>query len=482
MTENTPQQEMGENGNDAKFDNLTWQEQLGVSWKTPMGLFGFGLTTVCFTLLILGLFGHMSGLIENHYAAIITFMIFPAGIIFGLILIPVAFYFRRMKWFRHSLIASSMVIDFGKKVHRRAVILFLVLSVVNITIFSLVAYEAYHFTESDYFCGAVCHTVMAPEYVAYQRSPHAKVGCVECHIGSGADWYVKAKLSGLRQVKAVLDGSYSTPIPAPVEHLRPARDTCEACHWPEKFHGKRIKQFISYTNEDQLDPTIDEIALHIGGRNPFTDKFEGIHWHVSHDVKVEYFSLNDKRTAIGKIKVTRPNGITEEYVNGSTEEDAEEGAHWRTMDCIDCHNRPTHVYDDLEQKIDEGLYSKKLNPEIPGLREDSFTVMEKEYISRDEAKEQIIENLMSLQAERNGTDFVAENEKSIISSGNYLLELYMGNVWPKMKVAWGTYKGHLGHRYEDEGYGCFRCHDEEHETEFGKTISQDCALCHDEPE
>lgn len=182
------------------------------------------------------------------------------------------------------------------------------------------------------------------------------------------------------------------------------------------------------------------------------------------------------------IKVTKPNGITEEYNNGSSEEDAEEGAHWRTMDCIDCHNRPTHVYEDLDQKIDQGLYSKKLNPEIPGLRADSFTVLKTEYSSREEAREQMIENLMSLQAERNGEDFVAENEETLIASGNYLLELYMGNVWPDMNVTWGTYKDHTGHRYEDEGYGCFRCHDDDHATDFGKTISQDCALCHDEPE
>lgn len=481
MAKQSPESEHDNNQNGVDFDALSWQEQLGVSWKTPMGLFGVGLTTICFTLLILGLSAHISGLIENHYAAIVTFMIFPAGMVFGLFLIPLSFYMRRKRWFRNSLIASSMVIDFGKKVHRRAVIMFLVLSVVNIAIFGLVVYEAYHFTESDYFCGAVCHQVMAPEYIAYQRSPHAKVGCVECHIGSGAEWYVKAKLSGLRQVKATFDGNFSRPIPAPVQHLRPARDTCEACHWPEKFHGKKIKQFISFTNDDQLEPTIEEIALHIGGRNPHTDTFEGIHWHVSNDVKVEYYSLNETRTAIGKIRVTRPNGITEEYNNGSTEADAEAGAHWRVMDCIDCHNRPTHVYEDLEQKIDEGLYSKKLVPTLPGLREDSFTVMETEYDSREEAKEQIIENLLSLQSERNGTDFVAEHEEELIRSGNYLLTIYMGNVWPNMKVGWGTYKGHNGHLYEDEGYGCFRCHDEEHETEFGKTISQDCAQCHDEP-
>lgn len=476
MTEKTPDQEQTE------FENMSWQEQFGVSYKTPLGLFGVAITTVCFTLLLLGLLGHITGLIENHYAAIVTFLLFPAGIVLGLVLIPVSFFIRRKRWFRQSLTKASLVVDFGNKIHRRAVVLTIVLTVINAAIFSLVVYEAYHFTESDYFCGAVCHTVMAPEYTAYNRSPHAKVGCVECHIGSGAEWYVKAKLSGLRQVKAVIDGSYSTPIPAPVEHLRPARDTCEACHWPEKFHGKIVKQFITYSNDDQLEPYVEEIALHIGGRNPATDAFEGIHWHVSDDVKVEYYSLNNTRTAIGKIKVTKPNGITEEYDIEGSEDEAEEGAHWRTMDCIDCHNRPTHVYEDLERKIDHGLFSKKLNPEIEGIREDAFTVMEMEYVSREEAQEQLIENLMSLQANRHGADFVAENEQAIISSGNYLLEVWMGNVWPKMDVTWGTYKGHNGHRYEEDGYGCFRCHDEEHETEFGKTISQDCAVCHDEPE
>lgn len=464
-----------------EFEAMSWQEQFGVSWKTPLGLFGVGLTTICFTLLILGLFAHMTGLIENHYAAIVTFLVFPAGVIFGLIFIPVSVLVRRKRWFKNSLSRANLVIDFSRKIHRRAVILFLVLSVINLTVFALVVYEAYHFTESDFFCGAICHSVMAPEYTAYQRSPHAKVGCVQCHIGSGAEWYVKAKLSGLRQVKAVIEGSYSRPIPAPVEHLRPARDTCEACHWPEKFHGKKVKQFVSYSNDNQEEPVIDEIALHIGGRNPYTDTFEGIHWHVSKDVKVEYYSLNEKRTAIGKVRVSKPNGLTEEYDIAGSEEKAEEGAHWRTMDCIDCHNRPTHVYEDLTVKIDEGLFSKKIDPKIPGLREDAFTVMQMEYSSRQEAEEQLIEKLMSLQATRNGTDFVAENEKAIIASGNYLLAAYLGNVWPEMKVGWGTYKGHNSHKYEDEGYGCFRCHDESHETEFGKTISQDCSLCHDEP-
>ena len=122
--------------------------------------------TVCLTMTVLGLLGHITGLIENPYAAIVTFLVFPAGAIFGLFLIPVSSYFRRKKWFRDNLNNGNVIIDFGKKSHRRTVILFLVLSVVNLAVFSLVIYEAYHFTESDFFCGAICHQVMDPEYTA----------------------------------------------------------------------------------------------------------------------------------------------------------------------------------------------------------------------------------------------------------------------------------------------------------------------------
>jgi hypothetical protein len=323
---------------------------------------------------------------------------------------------------------------------------------------------------------------MDPEYTAYQRSPHAKVSCVSCHIGPGASWYVQAKLSGLRQVKAVIDGEFSRPIPAPVKHLRPARDTCEACHWPEKFHGKKVKEFISFTNDNQTVPNVQEVALRIGGRNPVTNDFEGIHWHVSRDIKIEYQALDEKRTKIGNVKVTRPGGVTEVYA--LTDEPAEEGGtgEWRTMDCIDCHNRPTHVYDDLERVVDFGLSSKKLNPEIRGIREDSIAVLKIEYISRDEATEKIVGDLLALVAKRHGNDFVAEHEKEIVGSGSFLLEAYLNNVWPAMKVTWGTYRQHLGHQNADEGYGCFRCHDDEHKTKFGKIVRQDCDMCHDEPE
>ncbi len=467
--------EDGEQGN-------AWQRLLGSTWKTPLGFFGIGLTVVSITLIILGLIGHLSGLIQNHYFAIFIFLFLPVMMAFGLLLIPLARFLKRIKWFEGSLINSEhLKIDLSDKQHRKGIVLFLVLSVVNVTVLLLIVYEGYHFTDSSYFCGVVCHEVMDPEYTAYQRSAHAKVSCVSCHIGSGASWYVQVKLSGLRQVKAVIDGDFNRPIPAPVEHLRPARDTCESCHWPEKFYGKKVKEFVSFSNENQTEADIQEIALHIGGRNPVTDEFEGIHWHVSQKIKVEYQALNKTRTKIGRIKVTKADGVTEEYFVG--DKTAEEGMEltWRTMDCIDCHNRPTHVYDRLEQIVDFGLYSKKLDPEIGGMREDSFTVLETQYKSRDEASDKIVKDLLGLLTRRHGNDFVTKFEKEIKRSAAFLLEAYLNNVWPKMKVSWGTYRQHLGHQDADDGYGCFRCHDDDHATKSGKVIKQDCGLCHDEP-
>jgi len=150
------------------------------------------------------------------------------------------------------------------------------------------------------------------------------------------------------------------------------------------------------------------------------------------------------------------------------------------MDCIDCHNRPTHVYDAPEERVDFGLLSKRINPAIPGIREDSLIAIKRQYSSRQEAKEKMGDHLLKLQALR-GAEQVEKYKTDIAMAGQYLLDAYLDNVWPEMNIDWGTYRGHLGHQFADEGYGCFRCHDEEHLTESGETISQDCTLCHDEP-
>ncbi|RJX26959.1 MAG: cytochrome C [Desulfurivibrio sp.] len=449
-------------------------------FRSPLGVFGVGITTISITLILIGTIIDMLGLIENPYAALVTYTILPALMLFGLFLIPLAIYLQRRKWRKHGIDRDQIIINLSHPKHRLGLIGFIVLTVANVAILAIISYEGYHFTDSPYFCGMVCHQVMEPEYVAYKRSAHSRVACVDCHIGPGAEWYARAKISGLRQVAAVLRDTYNRPIPAPVHELRPARDTCEQCHWPEKFHGEKIKKYISFTNENQQEPQTTEIRLHIGGHNPENNVFEGIHWHVSQQVEVSYLAADEKRTQIAKVKVKRPDGTTDEFVKNDIEVPANEEQQWRVMDCIDCHNRPTHIYNMPEERVDFGLLSKRINPEIPGIREDSLQVLTKEYATRAEAQDAMISDLLLLQKNRSA-DLAAKYKEDIIKAGSFLLEAYLGNVWPEMKVQWGTYPGHLGHQNAEEGYGCWRCHDEEHLNSSGEAISQDCSLCHDEP-
>lgn len=481
-TENGSQQDSGSADEGEKSPRTPWGHVIRGMWRTPLGLLGMGVTIVSITIMVLGVVADMLGLIENPYAGIFIYMVLPGLMAFGLGVIPLAAWLRRRQWRKHKVEKEHLVINLSNHIHRMGLLVFLVLTVVIVVVIGLVGYEGYHYTDSPHFCGMVCHQVMEPEYTAYQRSPHSKISCVECHIGSGAKWFVQAKISGLRQVVAVATDSYSRPIPAPVHELRPARDVCESCHWPDRFYGKKVKTFYSFSNEDQLTPEKTEIALHIGGRNLETDAFEGIHWHVSKDVQVSYLAVDRKRTKIAKVKVTRPDGSTDEFVKADLVNSEGEGEEheWRVMDCIDCHNRPTHIYDMPEERVDFGLISKKINPIIPGIREDSLAVLTKEYSTREQAQEQMLSDLIALQKSRDAEQ-AATHADDIAKASEYLLETYLGNVWPEAKVVWGTYKKHLGHQFSDEGYGCWRCHDEEHENEEGETISQDCAMCHDEP-
>ncbi len=456
-----------------------WGHIIRGMWRSPLGVIGVLLTTVCATLMILGLTVEILGLSENVYISLFAFLVLPGGMVTGLLLIPIAGYLRRRQWYKYGISKDHLQINLSDHKHRKLLIWLTALTVVFFTLLAVIGYQAYELSDSPMFCGTVCHKVMSPEYTVYQRSPHAKVSCVECHIGSGVSWFVKAKISGLRQVWGVATNNYNRPIPAPVEHLRPAQDTCQECHWPEKFSGKRVKQFVHFTNDDQTDPIITDISLHIGGRNKANNKYEGIHWHVSQGVKIEYLA-NEKRHDVAKVRMTAADGSTDEFIKDDVEVPA--NAAWRVMDCIDCHNRPTHIFDMPEDRVDFGLYSKKINPEMVGIREDSITAITKKYTTRDEAKAQMTSVLTELQTKRHGKAFANSHKNDLQKAGDFLIESYLGNVWPQMNIQWGTYGSHLGHQRADEGWGCWRCHDDEHTDAKGDTIPQNCDLCHDEPD
>ena len=442
-------------------------------WSSRLSLIGVTLTTVAAVLILLSLLLDLfGGGGASSYRGLIAYALMPAVFVIGLILIPIGVWRVR----RRGGAAAPLIIDLGRKETRRRLAFILVLTAFNSVILSFALYQGYHYTDSNQFCGLLCHTVMKPEYSAYRRSPHARVACVQCHIGVGASWYIRSKLSGLRQVWAVLTKTYHRPIPTPVENLRPARETCEECHWPQVFHGNQIRTWRRPADDPaSTDNLVTALNLHIGGLNSRTGRYEGIHWHVSASLRVEYLAGDAGRLQIRRVRVTDEKGETQDFIRPDLPEPPA-GSAWRTMDCVDCHNRPTHRFEDPQAALDESLLAGRIDRALPNIRAVALEALAADYPSAEAAQAGIAARLDDTYRQT-GQDMPKSRAAALSGAGREIAAIWERNVFPEMMIGFGTYPVHIGHR--DERYGCFRCHDESHAASSGKTISQDCGLCHE---
>jgi nitrate/TMAO reductase-like tetraheme cytochrome c subunit len=336
-------------------------------------------------------------------------------------------------------------------------------------------YKFYHFTESTEFCGKLCHSVMEPDLRLHERSSHSHVTCAECHIGAGAAWYVKAKLSGLHQVWAVAARTYSKPIPSPLANLRPATETCEFCHSPRVFHGNRSKVFRRVADQgDPMDPEVTALLLRVGGYSPGSNSYSGIHWHAGPQSKVEFRAVDRSRLQIRDIRVTRESGKVDLYSNQRLPA-LPEDAPWRTMDCSDCHNRVPHQYLSAEQALDRLVLDGKLNPLLPDIKRAGLDALVATYDDSQRAREGIRRRLERHYL-KTRPEVVRHKTADLDRTARVLYEqAFSSNVYPRLNIGWETYPDHNGHRNE---LGCFRCHDGEHRSAAGATVFQDCDPCH----
>lgn len=411
----------------------------------------------------------------GSYLGLVIYILLPGFLVIGLILIPIGMLlnFNKSKGKEKKL----PYIDLNQVAHRNAFLIFITGTIIFLFISAMGSYEAFHYTESTEFCGTLCHSVMKPEYVAYQNSAHARVRCVECHVGEGADWYVKSKMSGLYQVYAVLANVYPKPIPTPISNLRPARETCEHCHWPQKFYARKIrleKHFLSDKENSEWDISL---MMKIGASHSASRLEEGIHWHINPDVKIEFVSLDDKEQEIPWVRYTnKKTGIENTYIeeNMKFSVDMLDSMTIRTMDCIDCHNRPSHVYNPPAFFVNNALSSGDIPTELPEIKSLSMEICDEKFTSTDSAMN-YIENTINEFYKENYPDIVDTNSALITQAITGLQKEYKKNLFPEMAVRWDAYPNNIGHL---EFKGCFRCHSDTHESNEGKIISKDCNLCH----
>jgi nitrate/TMAO reductase-like tetraheme cytochrome c subunit len=456
--------------------------------RHPLGLAGAALTTAS-ALVFAFLFAlDLAGLHATPYVGIIAYLIVPAFFIFGLLLIPLGVWRdRRLRRARKADEPLLPVIDMNRPRTRGIVVVFLALTAANVVILAAATYKGVEVMDSTRFCGQTCHTVMQPEFTAHERSPHARVACVDCHIGPGGSWFVKSKLSGTWQVISVAFHLYPRPIPTPVHNLRPARETCEQCHWPTKFVGDRLRVITHHNDDEKSTQTKTVLLMKIGGLQDRGS--QGIHWHVDPGVRIRY-RADEKREKIAEVELTRPGEAPRRYVtetaaagtdgkaaapaNGKAAAAGNGDGEWRVMDCVDCHNRPTHIYRTPEDEVDQALTEGRLEAALPFARREAIKALKTDYESHEAARAGIATAFAAFY-QKDYPQIASDRRADIERSGRMLGDLYALNVFPKMNVKWGTYPNHLGHVTSD---GCFRCHDDKHKTSDGKVIPGDCDLCH----
>ena len=348
-----------------------------------------------------------------------------------------------------------------------------VLGVLTLLVLTAGAF-AWDYTNSPGFCGTSCHT-MPPEYSAYLASPHARVDCVDCHIGkSFIATKITRKAGDMRHVLATAFHSYEYPINA--RQMRPARETCELCHNPEKFSDDSLKEIKYYDNDPNNTPHTIYLTLKTGGGSQRQGLGRGIHWHIENPV---YFLPTDElQQNIPYIKVQNADGTTMEYV------DIESGLNPASvdpsklveMDCMTCHNRITHLVIPPEETVDQLISRNLISADIPDIRRESVELISRKYESTAAATEGIRSLVSYYQTYY--PEYYTANQSKVDSAVTALEDSYKQRVFPEQESDWDTHPNNLGHK---DFPGCFRCHDGKHLNAQNQAIRLECNLCHSIP-
>ncbi len=440
-----------------------------------LGSLGVALTTTAFVLFVFVELLRVLGVVTSSYIGLITYLALPALFILGLVMIPIAW--RQVRRATGKTTDELLSERFdpseieGRTYGSRLMRMFLVLTVLNILFLGGGTARMLHFMEEPEFCGTACHSVMGPEWATYQESPHAHVACVDCHVGEGAEALIDSKINGLWQMISVTFDLYERPIPTPVHQLRPARETCEKCHWPDKFYGDRLLERVSYGFDEESTPAYTTLGMRVGSGKG--DRRGEIHWHIAEKNEVRYASVDDERSEIVWVEVRQEDGEWKRYENRAVT--AEAHGESRSMDCVDCHNRATHVYEDPERAVDERIASGAIDRDLPFVKRQALAALTGDYADEAAANAGIT-NAVAGWYRANYPDLMGEFADGIDRTVAALQAAWSRNVHPGMNVEWGAYPSHLGH--DGDGNGCFRCHNKDMVDEQGEAVPYDCTLCH----
>jgi hypothetical protein len=448
--------------------NANLEERRPVFWFLTshwLSIAGSTLATVAGCSWILVIAQHADGRVSNPYLGILLAFAIPAVFFAGLALIPIG------TWMARRNIQAGLSAPQTRRVAlRRLAYFFAAMTLVNVVIASQVTYRAVAHMESDQFCGQSCH-VMKPQFVANQRTVHRNVGCVDCHIVPGAAGYVKAKMNGSKQLVEVALNNFPRPVPPGLEgdRIASSAETCEKCHSRSTEIGQSLVIRSKFKDDEMNTPTQSVLMMNVGG-----GRLGGIHGiHMSPGIEIRYHTADAKRQVIGTVEYRNTRtGKTTIYAVPNAKEAAEDPVF--VMQCADCHNRQGHSFEQPDQAVNHAMAEGQIPLGLPFAHKTAVEILKGSYKDQEEAA-RAIPAAFSAFYTRKYPDVASKRSGDIGQAGKVLASLYERNVFPDLKVKWGTYPDNLGHA---DNFGCFRCHDESHQTVQKKTISQDCSVCH----
>lgn len=443
---------------------------------TGLALLSSSLAAVVFFLLI--------GLVTSDESSYAVLTVLPPVLLglLGFLLAVVGLVRERWRHRRgrHSSFLERIVVDPLTFVRNTGALV--IVSVLALGTFALLGAGAgslavVEYTESNEFCGAVCHSVMSPEATTYQHSPHARINCVECHVGSAGDSYIRAKIGGLRQLWDITRGEIDRPIHTPIRNRRPSREMCETCHTPDRVIGYKALERTYYRTGKETEPVMLRMIVKVGGGG--TDGLiqgDGIHYHMLAERKVEYVARDPQRQQIAWIRVTSADGAVKEFSNQDEPlTDAErQSLEVRTMECVDCHSRPAHRFASPVNSVNAAIAAGKIPSTLPRIKEASVRALDGGYATTSQAMEEIGGRLRSFYEEQD-PKLLSGSSQQIDAVAPVLQEIYRRTIFPEMKADWRAHPDNIGHR---DSPGCFRCHNDVMVDKEGEAIFTDCTRCH----
>lgn len=434
-------------------------------WVTMAGV---ALVTLAGISWLFALPQQLGGRVSNPYIGLLLFGALPALFFAGLALIPVGLVLGR----RHVAEHVGQLQD-RRSAWRRAGIFFGVMTAVNVVIGSQLTYRAVQHMDTSQFCGQTCH-VMRPEFTAHMQPAHQAVDCASCHIAPGASGWFVAKMNGMHQLVGVVLNNYTRPVEGALESnkLVSSAETCEQCHAREKVIGPRLKVIQGY-NDDQANTPVETVLLmKVGGGSS-----GGIHGaHMGPGVHIRYAPSDMGRQTIPWMEYENTESHEKrDYAIAGTTPEKISGMPVFEMQCVDCHNRAAHSFETAEKAVDGEIASGQIAGSLPFVKKTGLALLKAAYASQEEAAQKIQAGLSEFY-QKNYGDVWAKQSNDVQRAAQALAAIYDRNVFPDLKVTWGTYPNNLGHM---DYPGCFRCHDDSHAAQDKKTIPQDCGTCHD---